>query len=41
MLTAEKGNLLAHYRGNVVSDFSKLIFIVKQIVLLFSGINVQ
>ena len=40
-LTAEKGNLLADHRGNVVSDFFKSIFIVKQMVLLFSGINVQ
>ena len=40
-LTAEKWNLLADYRGNAVSNFFKLIFIVKQIVLLFSGINVQ
>ena len=41
MLTAEKGNLLADYYGNAVSNFFKLIFMVKQIVLLFSGINVQ
>ena len=37
-LTAEKGNLLADHRGNAVSNFFKLIFIVKQIILLFSGI---
>ena len=41
MLTAEKGNLLADYYGNAVSNFFKLIFMVKPIVLLFSGINVQ
>ena len=41
MLTAAKGNLLADYYGNAVSNFFKLIFMVKQIVLLFSGINVQ
>ena len=41
-LTAEKGNLLAGHRGgNAVSNFFKSIFIVKQVVLLFSGINVQ
>ena len=37
--TAEKGNLLADHRGNAVSNFFKSIFIVKQVVLLFSGIN--
>ena len=40
-LTVEKGNLLADHRGNVVSNFFNLIFIVKQMVLLFPGINVQ
>ena len=38
-LTAEKGNLLADHRGNAVTNFFKSIFIVKQVVLLFSGIN--
>ena len=37
--TAEKGNLLADHRGNTVSDFFKSIFVVKQVVLLFSGVN--
>ena len=40
-LTEEKGNLFADHCGNVVSNFFKSIFIVKQVVLLFSGINVQ
>ena len=40
-LIAEKGNLLADNRGKAVSNFFKSIFIVKQVVLLFSGINVQ
>ena len=40
-LTAEKVNLLADHCGNAVSNFFKSIFIVKQVVLLFSGINVQ
>ena len=35
----EKGNLFADHRGNAVSNFFKSIFIVKQAVLLFSGIN--
>ena len=35
-LTAEKGNLLADHRGNAVSYFLKSIFMVKQVVLLFS-----
>ena len=29
------------HRGNAVSNFFNSIFIVKQVVLLFSGINVQ
>ena len=39
-LTAEK-DLLADHRGNAVSNFFKSIFIVKRVVLLFWGINVQ
>ena len=38
-LTAEKENLLVNHRGNAVSNFPKLFFIVKQVVLLCSGIN--
>ena len=38
---SKKGNLLADHRGNAVSNFLKSIFIVKrQVLLLFSGINV-
>ena len=37
----QKKNLLADPRGNAVSNFFNSIFIVKQVVLLFSGINVQ
>ena len=37
--TAEKGDLLADHRGNAVSNFFKSIFVVKQVVLFFSGIN--
>ena len=33
--------VLADHRGNAVSNFFKSIFIVKQVVLLFSGKNVQ
>ena len=40
-LTAEKVNLLADHRGNAVSNFFNSIFIEKQVVLLFSDINVQ
>ena len=40
-LAAEKGNLFADHRGNAVSKFFNSIFRVKQVVLLFSGINVQ
>ena len=40
-IAAEKGNLLADHCGNSVSNFFNSIFIVKQVVLLFSGINVQ
>ena len=40
-LTAKKGNLLADHGGNAISNFFKSIFIVKQVVLVFSGINVQ
>ena len=40
-LTAEKRNLLADKGGNAVSNFFISIFIVKQVVLLFSGINVR
>ena len=39
-LTAEKRNLLADHRGNVVSNFFKSIFIARQVVLIFSGIHV-
>ena len=40
-LTAEEGNLLADHRENAVSNLFISIFIVKQVALLFSGINVQ
>ena len=40
-LAAEKGNLLADQRRNAVSNFFNSTFRVKQVVLLFSGINVQ
>ena len=40
-LTAEKGNLFVDHRGNAVSNFCKSIFIVEQVALLFSGVNVQ
>ena len=33
--------MLADHLGNAVSNFLKVIFIVKQVVLLFSGINLQ
>ena len=40
-LTTEKWNLIADHRGNAVSNFFESIFIVKrQVLLLFSGINV-
>ena len=43
-LTVEKANLLADHRGNAVSNFLKsisMVKIVKEVVLLFSGITVQ
>ena len=38
---AAKKKLLADPRGNAVSNLFNAIFIVRQVVLLFSGINVQ
>ena len=38
---AAKKMLLADPRGNAVSNFFNSIFIVRQVVSLFSGINVQ
>ena len=38
---AAKKKLLVDHPGNTVSNFFNTIFIVKQVVLLFSGINVQ
>ena len=37
----QKKKLLADPRGNAVSNLFNAIFIVRQVVLLFSGINVQ
>ena len=31
--------MLADHRGNAVFNFFKSIFVVKQVVMLFSGIN--
>ena len=38
---SKKKKLLADPRGNAVSNFFNSIFLVRQVVLLFSGINVQ